>query len=68
MSTDAKADIKRTNPALAADLAIIGNQDNVSLRNMITALSMLPMMNTKAENERLAAAKRVLRHRNRRTK
>ena len=60
MSTWLK-DIEKKNPALAKDWAIVGNQDRTSLRNMVRALSLLPILNTPEENERLAAAKRVLR-------
>ena len=55
-------DIKRDNPALAADYALVGTQDDCSLRNMIRALS-LPIsafMNTQEDEKRLAAAKRIL--------
>ena len=55
-------DLQKTNPALAADYALVGNQDDVSLRNMIRALS-LPIsafMNTQEDEKRLAAAKRIL--------
>jgi hypothetical protein len=56
------SDLQKTNPALAADYALVGNQDETSLRNMIRALS-LPIsafMNTQKEENRLAAAKRIL--------
>lgn len=42
--------------------SIVGNQPRYALRNMVKALSMLPRLNTVEENERLAAAKIVLRH------
>jgi uncharacterized Fe-S radical SAM superfamily protein PflX len=54
-------DLKKQNPKLAADYAICGNQDSVSLRNMVRALELCRAMNTTAENTRLAAAKRILR-------
>ena len=54
-------DIEKINPALAADYRICGNQGGVALRNMVKALQLFPFMNTPAENERLAAAKRILR-------
>jgi hypothetical protein len=40
---------------------ICGNQSKYWLRNMVLALSMHPWLNTKAENERLMAAKIILR-------
>jgi len=43
---------------------LVGNQDSVSLKNMIRALSMLPALNTPEDEERLAAAKFILRSRN----
>lgn len=43
---------------------LVGNQDSVSLKNMIRALSMLPMLNTAEDKERLAAAKFILKARN----
>jgi hypothetical protein len=43
---------------------LVGNQDSVSLKNMIRALSMLPMLNTAEDEERLAAAKFILKARN----
>jgi hypothetical protein len=43
---------------------LVGNQDSVSLKNMIRALSMLPALNTVEDEERLAAAKFILRSRN----
>jgi len=42
--------------------AIVGNQPRYAIRNMVKALSMLPRLNTVEENERLAAAKILLRH------
>jgi hypothetical protein len=54
-------DVKRKTPKLAAALAITGNQPDWALRNMVTALSMFPMMNTADENARLDAARTVLR-------
>ena len=43
---------------------LIGNQDSVSLRNMIRALTILPALNTPADYERLAAARFILKTRN----
>ncbi len=59
-------DLKKKDPALAADYAIVGNEDRTSLRNMIKALSLLPMLNSEEENLRLAAAKRILRKKGKR--
>ena len=42
---------------------IIGNQASWSLRNMVKALNMLPLMNTPEDWERLEAGKVVLRSR-----
>lgn len=59
------SELKRKNPALAADYALAGNQDTQSLRNMIRALE-LPVsqfLNTPVDNARLAAAKRILKAR-----
>lgn len=53
-------DLKKTNPKLAADYKIVGNQDKNSLRGMIKALSLFSALNTPDENARLAAAKRIL--------
>lgn len=56
-------DLKKNNPAKYADVVIAGNQDKVSLRNMVKALSMMQILNSPEENLRLAAAKRLLRNR-----
>lgn len=56
-------DLKKKNPKLAADYALVGDQDSVCLRNMIKALSFLGALNTPEEDARLAAAKRILRAR-----
>lgn len=56
-------DLKKNNPAKYADVVIAGNQDRVSLRNMVKALGMMQMLNSPEENLRLAAAKRLLRNR-----
>lgn len=58
-------DLKKTNPQLAADYELVGNQSTGALRNMVKALS-LPIsqfMNTPEDNKRLAAAKRILKSR-----
>lgn len=56
-------DLKANNPAKYADVRIAGNQDKIALKNMIRALTILPMLNTAEDNIRLAAAKRLLRNR-----
>jgi len=57
-------DLKRSNPTLAADYAIVGNQDKQSLRNMVKALSMMGgFFNTEDDTRRLFAAKRILKSR-----
>lgn len=58
-------DLKRDNPAKAADIAIAGGSNSVPLRNMIKALE-LPIsqfLNTPEDEARLAAAKRIVRNR-----
>ena len=42
---------------------LVGNQDNHSLKMMVKALNMLPALNTPEDEERLAAANFILRHR-----
>lgn len=55
-------DLKRKNPALAADYAIVGNQSRDDLKRMRRALeSFGGFFNTEEDNKRLAAAKRILR-------
>ena len=39
---------------------IVGNQPRWAIKNMVKALSMLSLLNTPEENERLAAGKLVL--------
>ena len=56
-------DLKKNNPAKYADLRIAGNSDKVALKNMIRALSILPGLNTLDDDNRLKAAKRLLRNR-----
>ncbi len=41
--------------------SIVGNQPKWAIRNMVKALSIFAGLNTKAENERLQAAKIALR-------
>lgn len=55
-------DLKKQNPALAADYRLTGNQSIDTLRKMIRALESLPAYNTPQENDRLAAAKRIVSH------
>jgi len=47
---------------------LVGNQDTVSLRNMIKALNMLTALNTPEDWQRLEAAKVVLKARNKNLK
>jgi hypothetical protein len=47
---------------------LIGNQDTVSLRNMVKALNMLTALNTPEDWQRLEAAKVVLKARNKNLK
>lgn len=42
------------------DRKIVGNQPDWALKNMVKALGMHSALNTPEENERLAAAKRLL--------
>lgn len=43
--------------------AIVGNQPEWALKNMVKALKMLPMLNTAEDEQRLAAALVVLKSR-----
>jgi hypothetical protein len=56
-------DLKMNNPAKYADRRIAGTLDKVALKNMIRALSILPLLNTNEDEIRLAAAKRLIRNR-----
>jgi len=51
---------------LAEAEKIVGRQPTWALRNMVLALKMHVWLNTAEENERLKAARMVLRNRNRR--
>jgi hypothetical protein len=53
-------DLRRRDPALAADYAVTGNQSRWALRNMVRALSSMEWMNTEEDKLRLAAARRIL--------
>jgi len=53
-------ELKQKNPAKYNDMALVGNNSGVMLRNMVKALSILPWFNTAEENARLAAAKRLI--------
>ncbi len=53
-------DLKKKNPKLAADYALVGNQSRDALRNMVKALETFPVLNTPEDNKRLEAAKRIL--------
>jgi len=39
---------------------IVGNQPRWALKNMVVALNLMPRLNTKEDNQRLQAAKIVL--------
>jgi len=56
-------DLKAQNPAKYADMVLAGGNSGVALKNMVKALSMLPMLNSPEDNLRLAAAKRLLKNR-----
>ncbi len=59
------SDVRKSNPQLAADYALVGNQSVDDLRGMVKALS-LPIsqfMNTAEDETRLAAAKRIIKAR-----
>jgi hypothetical protein len=56
-------ELRTRDPERAADLAMLGNQPTVCLRNMVKALRMCPWLNTPADEDRLAAAQRELRRR-----
>jgi hypothetical protein len=60
MSTWLEDLYKTAKPEVARDWEIVGNQDRVTLRKMVKALTMFNLLNTPDENERLAAAKRIL--------
>ena len=60
MSTWLEDLYKTAKPEVARDWEIVGNQDRHALRNMVKALTMFEVLNTPEENERLAAAKRIL--------
>ena len=40
---------------------IVGNQPRWALKNMVVALNLMPRLNTKEDNQRLQAAKIILR-------
>ena len=42
---------------------IVGNQPRWALKNMVVALNLMPRLNTKEDNQRLQAAKIVLKQR-----
>lgn len=54
-------DLKKSDPALAADYRVAGNQSTQMLRNMVKALKIHSWLNTPEENARLEAAQRILR-------
>jgi hypothetical protein len=53
-------DLKKSDPKLAHAYGVVGNQDRTCLRNMVSALSSLTILNTREDNERLAAARYIL--------
>ena len=53
-------DLKKNNPALAADYVLVGNQSKDNLKKMVKALKMHSWLNTQDDNNRLAAAQRIL--------
>ena len=55
-------DLKASNPAKYADMVLVGGNNGVALKNMIRALSMMPLLNSFEENARLLAAKRLLKN------
>lgn len=58
-------DLKKSNPTLAADYAIVGNQSRDDLKAMVKALTSFGgFFNTEEDKKRLAAAKRILRTKN----
>jgi hypothetical protein len=56
-------DLTKTDPKLAAAYRVVGNQDRICLRNMVRALSSMPMLNTADDDARLVAAKYILNRR-----
>jgi hypothetical protein len=55
--------IKEAKMTLEKAKRIVGNQATWALRNMVRALKMLPRLNTPEDEERLEAAKVVLKSR-----
>jgi hypothetical protein len=53
-------DLRKTNPRLASAYSIVGNQSRFALRNMVRALTIMPMLNTDEDNRRLEAAQYIL--------
>ena len=53
-------ELKLKQPAKYSDMALVGNNSGVMLRNMVKALSIVPWFNTDEENAKLAAAKRLI--------
>ncbi len=56
-------ELKKNQPAKYADMVLAGGNTGVALRNMVKALQIMQVFNTQEENNRLAAAKRLLRNR-----
>ena len=56
-------DLKKKDPKLAQSYQVVGNQPLWAIRNMVTALSRCTALNTPDDNERLKAARYILKHR-----
>lgn len=57
-----KDDLRIKNPELAKAYDVVGNQSKDNLKCMVKALSMCTLLNTNEDNERLKAAKYILKH------
>lgn len=53
-------DLEKKDPKLAHAYKIVGNQDRTCLRNMVSVLSSLTILNSREDNERLAAGRYIL--------
>jgi len=56
------SDLKKTDPRLAEAYAIVGNQSDYFLRQMVKALKRCSLLNTPEDTKRLKAAQYILRH------
>ena len=54
------SELRKTDPAAAADWALVGNQSKAALKMMVKALKIAPWLNTAEDKARLAAAQRIL--------